>query len=139
MVDDIVYMDPPYQGVCTNRDPRYTDWVSFEHLAQALNKANERRLSYLVSYDGRTADKQFGKRLPNSLELLHIELEAGRSSQATLLGRSEKTVESLYLSPALLHRLDQRVLARYDGSTKQLRLLEAEWRTNDIPANSSTS
>ncbi len=37
-----------------------------------------------------------------------VELEAGRSSQATLLGRDEMTVESLYLSPRLAAQLEAR-------------------------------
>ena len=32
--------------------------------------------------------------------------DAGRSSQATLLGREEMTIESLYLSPALAESLN---------------------------------
>jgi hypothetical protein len=34
----------------------------------------------------------------NWLNLTRIELDAGRSSQSTLLGIDEKTIESLYLS-----------------------------------------
>jgi hypothetical protein len=63
-------------------------------------------MSYLVSYDGRTGGKTHGRRLPPSLGLQLVELDAGRSSQSTLLGRAEKTVESLYLSPALVERLN---------------------------------
>ena len=39
------------------------------------------------------------------LDLHCIELNAGRSSQATLLGRKDHTYESLYLSPALVSQL----------------------------------
>jgi site-specific DNA-adenine methylase len=38
--------------------------------------------------------------------LRHVELHADRSSQATLLGRAEITIESLYLSPALAESLN---------------------------------
>lgn len=103
---DVVYMDPPYQGVSSNRDPRYLQGVSPEAFAQSLEDLNRRNISYIVSYDGRTGDKTFGVDLPESLELTRIELDAGRSSQATLLGRAERTYESLYLSPALIHRLE---------------------------------
>jgi DNA adenine methylase len=44
----------------------------------------------------------FGKPLPVSLRLERIEIDAGRSSQATLLGKDARTCESLYLSPALV-------------------------------------
>ena len=40
--------------------------------------------------------------MPDTLKLQRIELEAGRSSQATLLGREEVTCESLYISKPLL-------------------------------------
>jgi DNA adenine methylase len=102
---DLIYMDPPYQGVCGQRDPRYLKAVLFEEFVQVLESLNARDISYLVSYDGRTGDRVHGQPLPMHLGLHLIELEAGRSSQATLLGRKEMTFESLYLSPALADRL----------------------------------
>jgi len=99
--DDIVYMDPPYQGVCDDRDSRYSSRISYEEFVSALSELNTRQIRYAVSYDGRTGNKTFGNRLPENLSLTLIELEAGRSTQATLLGRDDITVESLYLSPRL--------------------------------------
>jgi len=104
---DIVYMDPPYQGVCANRDPRYIEGLAFDSLVEALGDLTARRISFILSYDGRTGAKAFGKPLPKFLDLTHIELDAGRSSQATLLGRADKTFESLYLSSALVARMDK--------------------------------
>jgi DNA adenine methylase len=106
--DDLIYLDPPYQGVCGNRDPRYLKSVLFEEFADALETLNTRDISYIVSYDGRTGDRSHGRRLPDRLRLHLVELAAGRSSQATLLGRAELTVESLYLSPALAEKLHLR-------------------------------
>jgi DNA adenine methylase len=102
---DLVYMDPPYQGVCGNRDTRYLQSVQFCEFVEALDALNQNRIRYLVSYDGRTGTKTFGKNLPEELNLTLIELYAGRSSQATLLGRDDVTIESLYLSPALADEL----------------------------------
>ena len=99
--DDVVYMDPPYQGVCNDRDSRYFSRISYEEFVSALSELNTRQIRYVVSYDGRTGNKTFGNRLPEELSLTLIELEAGRSTQATLLGRDDITVESLYLSPRL--------------------------------------
>ena len=45
--------------------------------------------------------------MPKNLELTHVEIDAGRSSQATLLGRINKTYESIYISPALIHRINK--------------------------------
>ena len=90
-----------------------------------METLNARDISYLVSYDGRTGDKVHGRRLPNTLQLHLVELEAGRSSQATLLGRDEITIESLYLSPVLADRLQIR--RRYPRrAPQQLALLESK-------------
>jgi DNA adenine methylase len=67
---------------------------------------NELNLSYIISYDGITGKKSHGKLLPDCLHLKHLHIQAGRSSQATLLGNNHKTIESLYLSPSLVYRLE---------------------------------
>jgi DNA adenine methylase len=102
---DLVYMDPPYQGVCGNRDTRYLQSVQFCEFVESLDGLNQQGIRYLVSYDGRTGAKTFGKTLPEELNLTLIELYAGRSTQATLLGRVDVTIESLYLSPSLADEL----------------------------------
>jgi DNA adenine methylase len=106
--NDIVYMDPPYQGVCASRDPRYFRGINIEAFTHALQDLNERDIPFIVSYDGKTGSKSFGKPLPGFLNLERIEIDAGRSSQATLLGQNANTIESLYLSPTLVARLEQK-------------------------------
>jgi DNA adenine methylase len=103
--NDLVYMDPPYQGVCGRRDARYFSGISHDDFVSALAALNARNIPYIVSYDGRRGEKIFGEYLPATLQLTRVELEAGRSSQATLLGRDEITYESLYLSYALTEKL----------------------------------
>ena len=117
--DDLVYMDPPYQGVCKERDPRYLEAVGYAAFAQGLAQLNDRGLSYIVSYDGRTGGKTHGKPLPKSLRLQRLELAAGRSSQATLLGRNSTTHESLYLSPALMKRIARQVFPARGHAERQ--------------------
>ena len=102
---DLVYMDPPYQGASLARDRRYRAGVVYEDLMDALSRLNDMRISYILSYDGKTGVKEHGKPLPANLGLVRRHIRAGRSSQATLLGRDAQTVESLYLSPALTRRL----------------------------------
>jgi DNA adenine methylase len=102
---DLVYMDPPYQGVCKTHDHRYCHSVGFDDFVGVLRELNARRISYIVSYDGRTGPKSHGRLLPPELGLAHLEVLAGRSTQATLLGMTALTYESLYLSPALLRRI----------------------------------
>ncbi len=110
-VEDVIYMDPPYQGVCGRRNPRYSNSLELDDFVDALLLLNKQNISYIISYDGRTGEKSFGVPLPDVLQLRHIEIKAGRSSQATLLGRDDQTYESLYLSPALLSRLESKVFS----------------------------
>jgi DNA adenine methylase len=103
--EDLIYVDPPYQGVCGKRDSRYAPSFDHDTFCHALAELNRRNCTYLVSYDGRTGEKHFGRPLPADLRLTRIEVHAGRSSQATLLGRNHETYESLYLSEALRNRV----------------------------------
>lgn len=124
---DLVYMDPPYEGVCQNRDTRYLTGIQFCEFVEALDHLNRDGIGYIVSYDGRTGNKIHGRLLPPDLDLTHVEIQAGRSSQATLLGRDDVTVESLYLSPALTDSLTKAPLIyRY---TKSEQMVLREGRT----------
>ena len=102
---DMLYLDPPYQGTSFTRDHRYCQGMPFEELVEALSEMNGRDLSYILSYDGRTGNKTYGRPMPTELGLFHMTISAGRSTQATLQGERLETVESLYLSPALVERL----------------------------------
>lgn len=126
--EDVVYMDPPYQGVCNDRDPRYFASVLAADFVSALADLNERGVRFAVSYDGRTGDKTFGPSLPSNLDLTLIELEAGRSSQATLLGRNAETVESLYLSRPLAEEVCAMPIVHRRTTARQLTLLETRAR-----------
>ena len=104
---DLVYMDPPYQGTSAAGDRRYFSGLEYGDFADALADLNRANISFIVSYDGATGGKTHGKPLPASLALRRLHICAGRSTQATLLGGNDKTIESLYLSPALTRRLRQ--------------------------------
>lgn len=103
---DVIYMDPPYQGTSTNRDPRYLKSLDIDELIEFLYHLNARNVMYALSYDGHKAGKHYGAKLPAELRLQRIEINAGRSSQSTLLGHNHVTYESLYLSPALASRIE---------------------------------
>lgn len=94
--DDLVYMDPPYQGTTYGRDKRYVSQVETENICAALKTLQAKSVSLLLSYDGMTGDKKHGDDLPSDLNLKRFFLNAGRSSQATLNGENAITVESLY-------------------------------------------
>ena len=98
---DIVYMDPPYQGVCTTRDSRYFSGICFDDFVECVDDLNSRGIDFVISYDGTCGEKQYGVDLPKELKLKKIMLNAGLSSQSLLLGKKEKTVEALYISPNL--------------------------------------
>lgn len=103
-VDDLVYLDPPWEGTSAGVDKRYHEWLSRERLIEFLADLNDRDVPWILSYDGRHGSKEYGPALPGALGAVRLGLNAGRSSQATLSGRVVITIESLYLSSALAAR-----------------------------------
>jgi DNA adenine methylase len=98
---DFFYLDPPYQGTSEGRDQRYIGGISRERLIEGLSLLNQRHIPFVLSYDGLCGDRSYGDCLPLSLAS-RILLDVGRSSQATLNGRDQVTVESLYISHELM-------------------------------------
>lgn len=97
---DLVYLDPPWQGVSAGKNPRYHQGLARERLIEALAALDRRGVAFALSYDGRTGARRYGEPLPEKLAR-RVELDGGRSAQATLTGRTDRTVESLYLSRRL--------------------------------------
>jgi DNA adenine methylase len=104
--NDLVYMDPPYQGTGLNGGFNYSGNIEFDNFVLSLFSLNKGKVPFILSYDGRTGTKTFGQGLPEGLNLTKIEINAGRSSQATLLSRNENTYEALFLSPSLVAKID---------------------------------
>lgn len=102
---DLIYMDPPYQGVCAARDNRYLADIDFDEFCNSLEYLNKKNIDYLVSYDGACGDKSYGKELPKKLNCKKIILNAGASTQQTLLGNRAITYESLYISESLYDKV----------------------------------
>ena len=103
---DIVYMDPPYQGVCAKRDGRYYSAIEFGEFCAALDCLNKRNIDFLVSYDGACGEKSYGQDLPPNLECVKYLLNAGKSTQQTLLGKNKITYEALYVSKNLAKKVN---------------------------------
>jgi DNA adenine methylase len=122
---DLLYLDPPYQGVSRNRDPRYLTGVDFAEFTEFLEALNRKRTPFILSYDGRTGEKVYGRPIPEELGLHKIEVDAGRSSQATLLGRSDRTYESVYLSPVLHERCSP-------GLSRRGELVQAQFELSGV-------
>jgi DNA adenine methylase len=100
---DLVYLDPPWQGTTQGRDKRYHQGLGRERLLGALAELTARRVPFLLSYDGRCGARSYGSPLPPQ-DGVRYEMDAGRSSQATLNGTAATTVESLYVSRLLMPR-----------------------------------
>ena len=98
---DFVYMDPPYLGTSIGRDKRYHQQLPQEDLVAGLEDFRKRDVPFALSYDGMTGGREYGPPLPKKLGLTRLLLHAGTSSQSTLSGRYEQTVESLYVTPGL--------------------------------------
>ena len=98
---DLVYMDPPYQGVSNTRDNRYFSGISFDDFSDAIETLNRKGVDYVISYDGACGGKEYGNELPKSLNCTKFLLNAGLSTQATLLGKRNTTYEALYVSSNL--------------------------------------
>ena len=124
---DLLYMDPPYQGTSGGRDARYCSGVDLSALIGFLAELNAQGAMFVLSYDGRKGSKTYGRTLPEELNLVHVLIEAGRSTQSTLLGQRDVTYESLYLSSALIERIEPAAkkiekLTRWKSSSAQLEL-----------------
>jgi DNA adenine methylase len=103
---DIIYMDPPYQGVCGERDSRYFSGIEHEEFIKEIEKLIKKNISFIVSYDGKCGDKIYGAEIPIKTGIKHIELKAGRSTQAKKKKKKEITYESLYVSNDLYLKRD---------------------------------
>ena len=98
---DLIYMDPPYQGTSNVRDSRYISGIDFDEFVDAIEALNHKGVNFIISYDGICGERQYGKELPKELGMRKVLLNAGLSSQSTLLGRKETTFEALYISSGL--------------------------------------
>jgi DNA adenine methylase len=94
---DFFYLDPPYQGTSEGRDLRYIEGVSRVRMIEALAVLNKKQVPFILSYDGSCGKRSYGEPLPESIAH-RVLLDVGRSSQATLNGLEDVTIESLYLS-----------------------------------------
>jgi DNA adenine methylase len=103
---DLIYMDPPYQGTGMNGGFNYAGNIDFDDFIISLYNLNKKNIPFILSFDGRTENKTYGRPIPDELNLTKIEINAGRSTQATLLNRKEYTYEAIYLSSSLLQKID---------------------------------
>jgi DNA adenine methylase len=103
---DLVYMDPPYQGVSNTRDNRYFAGIEFDDFSDSIKTLNRKGVDFIISYDGECGHREYGHELPQSLKCTKYLLNAGLSTQATLLGKRDTTFEALYVSEGLAEVID---------------------------------
>lgn len=94
----LVYLDPPYEGTSGTKNRRYHQGLDRHAFVCQLRDILSRGAHVIVSLDGRCGTKRYGTLLPDDLGLRRVEVDAGRSSQATLNGHNHSTIESLYIS-----------------------------------------
>jgi len=116
--DDLVYLDPPYQGTTNGKDRRYYKQLDVNRLCHVLRGLNERDVPFILSYDGMHGDKEYGVALPDDLNVHKILIDAGRSSQATLNGKNIITREALYVT----HSVSQNSMRQPIIQRQQMRL-----------------
>src|SRR5207244_3601387 len=59
--DDLIYLDPPYEGTGVTGGFNYAGKIDFKELIDSLSSLNKRNIPYLLSFTGRTGNKSFGK------------------------------------------------------------------------------
>lgn len=108
---DLVYMDPPYQGVSNAKDSRYLSGIDHNDFIEAIDSLNRRGIDFIISYDGVCGNKKYGHDLPQQLNLKKVMLNAGVSSQSVLLGNKKTTYEALYISRGLWQQASENIVA----------------------------
>lgn len=125
--EDVVYMDPPYQGTTDTRDTRYISGLNVDAFEDGVREAVKCDKSLIISYDALVGPAIYGRPLDPAIGLLPLDVVTGVSAQGTLLGRAQEAHETLYLSPALVDRLGgvDEVRRRVSGhDTTQMSLLD---------------
>lgn len=116
---DLVYMDPPYQGTSGERDQRYHEQLDRERFVSELDRVLARGVPVIISFDGRCGHKVYGEQLPADLGLVRLDVHAGRSTQSTLNGGEDETIESLYVSPELIPAQRGKARRRASSGSRQ--------------------
>lgn len=115
----IWYLDPPYEGVSGLRDSRYANAVERHEFERFLKEMVIAEIPFVLSYDGMTGDRSYGPPLPSALGLQRLELDVGRSTTSTLLGKKEQTIEVIYISYPL-----QTAIGRDSATTHEQTVME---------------
>ena len=87
---DCIYLDPPY----ANGKSMYFGILNYDTFWEWLKK---QKGDYLISFDGKTTNKNFTYDVPKELFSKHTYIPCGKSSFNRMLGNQVDVFESLYL------------------------------------------
>lgn len=92
---DFVYLDPPYAG----NKQRYAEDLDLARFFAALERLNQKGVSWALSFDGRRGKQNLLHDVPRELYKRHTLLSSGLSAVNKVLnGPVEEVEESLYLN-----------------------------------------
>lgn len=93
--EDFVYLDPPY----FNTKGRYFGKIDYEEFIYFIEDLNERKIKFILSYDGMRGNSNYLKDLPKHLYKRHLLLESGNSPfRKVMCKKYEMVKESVYLN-----------------------------------------
>ena len=93
--DDIVYLDPPY----FHTKGRYYGTIDYDAFLSYLHELNDRRIRFMLSFDGTRGEDDYTVDLPKELYVRHIMIPSGNSSFKKVMDKQRLQVyESLYLN-----------------------------------------
>lgn len=93
--NDIIYLDPPYE----NTKGRYYGTIDYGGFYAYLEELNQKRIRYVLSFDGTRGNKEYETGLPEHLYVKKFMLPSGNSSFKKVMDKSKEQVyEALYLN-----------------------------------------
>ena len=93
--NDFIYLDPPY----FNTKGRYFGTINYEQFKSFLEDLNNKKIKFILSYDGIRGNSSYIIDLPSHLYKRHIFLESGNSSFRKVMDKKCEVVkESVYLN-----------------------------------------
>ncbi len=92
---DIIYLDPPY----FHTKGRYFGTINYEEFLDYLKDLNQRRVKFLLSFDGKRGNSDYTVDIPKDLYLRHEFIRSGNSTFKKVIDKETQLVfESLYLN-----------------------------------------
>lgn len=93
--DDLIYLDPPY----FNNRGRYYGRIDHDEFLKYLEDLNDKKIKFVLSFDGSRGKKDYTVDLPSKLYKRHILLDSGNASFKKVMDKKIEFVkESIYLN-----------------------------------------